>query len=127
MSARVIVALTFFAAVVTLPFWSNLGGREMPVPEILPGPTECVESREFMRANHMKLLDQWRDSVVREGVRDYVNAKGQHFKMSLSETCMECHSNKERFCDRCHNSIGVKNYCWNCHLTPDLMKGSTNE
>jgi len=26
--------------------------------------------------------------------------------MSLSQTCLGCHSNKEKFCDACHNYSG---------------------
>ena len=27
--------------------------------------------------------------------------------MSLSNTCLDCHSNKAEFCDRCHNYASV--------------------
>jgi nitrate/TMAO reductase-like tetraheme cytochrome c subunit len=38
--------------------------------------------------------------------------------MSLSQTCLGCHSNKEKFCDSCHTYSGVKPNCWNCHVVP---------
>ena len=66
----------------------------------------------------MQLLNQWRDSVVRNGDRIYVNAENKEFTMSLQNTCMNCHSNKKDFCDKCHNYIGVKPYCWGCHIAP---------
>jgi hypothetical protein len=76
-----------------------------------------------MAANHMDLLDQWRDSVVREGVWEYTsNAFGTKYKMSLSGTCMECHNDRETFCDRCHTFAGVEPNCWNCHVEPGLKK-----
>jgi hypothetical protein len=31
---------------------------------------------------------------------------------------MECHSNKTKFCDQCHNYMGVAPYCWDCHIAP---------
>jgi hypothetical protein len=36
--------------------------------------------------------------------------------MSLSNTCLDCHSNKAEFCDRCHNYASVSPYCWDCHI-----------
>ncbi|MDX1708870.1 MAG: sulfate reduction electron transfer complex DsrMKJOP subunit DsrJ, partial [Desulfobacterales bacterium] len=62
------------------------------------------------------LLDVWRDAVVREGKRIYVNPAGKEFNMSLSNTCLDCHSNKAEFCDRCHNYASVRPYCWSCHI-----------
>ena len=46
--------------------------------------------------------------------------------MSLSGTahtkdggsCMSCHANKDKFCDRCHDYLAVKPYCWDCHVEP---------
>jgi hypothetical protein len=39
--------------------------------------------------------------------RIYVNPEGKLFNMSLSNTCLDCHSNKEKFCDRCHDYASV--------------------
>ena len=72
-----------------------------------------------MRARHMDLLDDWRDRVVREGERVYVSdLSGASHEMSLSNTCMDCHSNKAEFCDRCHDYMAVDPYCWDCHVEP---------
>jgi hypothetical protein len=38
--------------------------------------------------------------------------------MSLQNSCMKCHSNKKEFCDKCHNYVAVKPYCWSCHIAP---------
>ena len=46
----------------------------------------------------------------------YVNADGKMYNMSLSNTCMDCHSNKADFCDRCHDYASVQPYCWSCHI-----------
>jgi len=72
-----------------------------------------------MKANHMDLLNQWRDDVVRKGVRIYKAGNGRKFEMSLSNTCMNCHSNKSEFCDECHGYGGVDPYCWDCHIEPE--------
>jgi hypothetical protein len=71
-----------------------------------------------MRANHMTMLDDWRHEVVREGKRDYKNEAGKKFKKSLTLTCLDCHENKKKFCDKCHTYAGVKPYCWECHVDP---------
>jgi len=31
---------------------------------------------------------------------------------------MDCHNNKTKFCDQCHNYAGVSPYCWECHIEP---------
>jgi len=113
----IIPALIVFLAVVTFPFWAK-GKAGYRVDLKLPAnQTECIESTEFMRTSHMQLLDQWRDKVVRDGERVYTNAKGVKYSMSLTNTCLSCHSEKDKFCDKCHNSVGVNPYCFNCHRT----------
>ena len=77
-----------------------------------------------MRASHMTLLAEWRDRVVRDGVRTYTGADGRVVRMSLSGTCLgTCHTDKTAFCDRCHDYAGVKPACWDCHVVPPA--GST--
>ncbi len=36
----------------------------------------CVEDTPFMRANHMDLLNHWRDDLVRSGITEYTSASG---------------------------------------------------
>ncbi len=125
---KIIVGLIIFIAFVTFPFYNNLGKAvtkpdpKIDTPEIQKLPEnerKCVEPKEFMRREHMKLLNDWRDSVVRNGNRLYVGAGGKEFEMSLQNTCMKCHSNKKKFCDECHNyTMAVKPYCWKCHIEP---------
>jgi hypothetical protein len=31
---------------------------------------------------------------------------------------MDCHSNKSKFCDQCHNYVDVDPFCWDCHIEP---------
>jgi hypothetical protein len=122
-AGKIIVGLAVFVALATSPLWFNaLFGEGPEAPELkLPtnGSTECVEAKDFMVSNHMDLLNQWRDSVVRTGTRDYVSTlNGKVFDMSLSRTCMDCHSNKAEFCDACHTYLAVSPYCWDCHVEP---------
>ncbi len=116
---KVIIGLLLFLGVATLPFWIGaVDPQPMPPPVIEAGLEQCVEPPEYMRANHMVLLDEWRNSVVRDGDRVYVSSSGRKFEKSLSKTCLECHSNQAEFCERCHDSVNVKPYCWGCHLVP---------
>ncbi|HBB17924.1 MAG TPA: hypothetical protein DCZ97_13330 [Syntrophus sp. (in: bacteria)] len=75
-----------------------------------------------MRASHMKLLAAWRDDVVREGKRTYTAADGRIHQISLTGTCLNCHSNKDKFCDRCHDYSGAKPACWSCHIIPEEVR-----
>ena len=72
-----------------------------------------------MKHEHMQLLIDWKDSVVRYGIRTYVASDGKEHVISLTNTCMECHSNKAEFCDQCHDYVGVQPYCWDCHNLPE--------
>ncbi|MFW6239927.1 MAG: sulfate reduction electron transfer complex DsrMKJOP subunit DsrJ [Thermodesulfobacteriota bacterium] len=116
----VIAGLAVFAVLATFPFWYN-HGKAAPAPEVEltekdKQAKQCVRPTEYIRNNHMQLLDLWRDTVVREGIRIYENEEGKRFNMSLSNTCLDCHSNKEEFCDRCHEYASVDPYCYDCHI-----------
>ncbi|MFP4032346.1 MAG: sulfate reduction electron transfer complex DsrMKJOP subunit DsrJ [Desulfococcaceae bacterium] len=116
----VIAGLAVFAVLATFPFWYN-HGKAAPAPEVeltekAKQAKQCVRPTEYIRNNHMQLLDLWRDTVVREGIRIYENEEGKRFNMSLSNTCLDCHSNKEEFCDRCHEYASVDPYCYDCHI-----------
>lgn len=122
---KIIAGLVIFFVLATFPFFLNMGKANVkPEPKIdTPAIDElkekkCIESKAFMRAEHMKLLNDWRDSAVRDGARVYVNSEGKAYTISLQNTCMHCHSNKKKFCDECHNYMAVKPYCWNCHIAP---------
>lgn len=122
-AAKIVGGLVLFVAVMTSPFWYNaLTAAPAAVPALDAPPNgskECVEPRAYMRANHMDLLNEWRDLVVRAGERSYVStANGRAFDMSLSRTCLDCHSNKADFCDRCHTFMAVDPPCWDCHVEP---------
>ena len=120
----IITGLVIFMAAFLFPLWYNIAikaGKAAPAPEVVltekaKAAGKCVMSTEYMAAEHMQLLDLWRHSVVRNGMREFVNPEGKTFNMSLSNTCMDCHSNKAEFCDRCHNYASVRPYCWDCHI-----------
>lgn len=127
---KILLGLAVFLAFALFPFYNNLGKvNAKPEPktdtpaiqewEKQYGKKECVESKEYMRSEHMQLLNNWRDAVVRDMYRRYVSETNGHtFNMSLQNGCMHCHSNKKKFCDECHNYMAVKPYCWDCHIQP---------
>jgi hypothetical protein len=118
---KIVAGLTLFLALVAFPVWYTLGGEsEVAAPE-LEYPSEadaCVEDTEYMTANHMDLLNQWRNAVVREGQREYVATSGERYVMSLTGTCLDCHTSRDEFCTRCHDYANVEPKCWDCHVDP---------
>jgi hypothetical protein len=127
---KILIGLLVFVAFATFPFYFNFGTvNAKPEPktdtpaileyEKLNGKKECVESKEFMRAEHMVLINNWRDSVVRDYNRVYTSRTNHKpFNMSLQNGCIKCHTNKKKFCDECHNYMAVKPFCWDCHIAP---------
>lgn len=127
---KILIGLMVFVGIATFPFYYNIG-KVNAKPELKTdtpaiqawekqyGKKECVESKEYMRSEHMQMLNNWRDSVVRDMNRQYVSmTSGKKFNMSLQNGCLECHSNKKQFCDQCHNYMAVKPYCFDCHIQP---------
>ncbi len=126
---KIAVGLVIFVVLITFPFWYGKGKTSPPPQLSLDTPAiaqlkekRCVEDTSFMRGNHMKLLNVWRDEAVREGHRLYTAKDGRTFEKSLSGACLKCHSNKEQFCDRCHNYLGAKPSCFSCHNVPGEVK-----
>lgn len=81
---------------------------------------ECVRPTDWMRRNHMDLIQHTRDKTVREGIRIQ--------KDSLSG-CVDCHARKDKenhsvpvntdgeFCSGCHAYVGESLSCFQCHST----------
>jgi hypothetical protein len=119
---KVLTGLAVFVVGVTLPFWLRAADRARPAgpPKlvIVTKAKECIEPTEYMRTNHMELLNSWRNDVVRHDKRQFVAANGVTYEKSLRATCMNCHSNPSEFCDRCHDYNAVDPYCWECHVEP---------
>lgn len=117
----VIIGLALFVVLVTFPLWFNTltTGSDVPSPQPPPGgETECVLPRAEMHDKHMFILDEWRNEVLRDGDRVSITIGGKKYRKGLQMACMQCHSNKEQFCDTCHEYASVKPYCWDCHLAP---------
>lgn len=134
---KIIASLIIFVAILAFPFFYNLGkanaGPDIPVVQ-QSSTTQCVEPAEYMRANHMQLLNQWREAFVQNGKTEYVNSQGKSFEISL-QSCLQCHSTgtvpntggvsnpalntSDQFCVSCHNYAAVKPTCWSCHSGPE--------
>ena len=116
---KIILGLLVFVAAVTFPIWNGLiASAKGAAPElVLPADQKnCIESKEYMIANHMNMLDSWRNQVVREGKKFYKASDGKEYEMSLTNTCLKCHTDRTKFCDRCHEYSDVAPYCWDCHV-----------
>jgi hypothetical protein len=137
---RIVAGLAVALVALTFPFWYALARGQSGAPpdlELPAGRSHCVEDGQWMRAHHMELLDQWRTAVVREGKKTYVSkAFGDSYEMSLTKTCMGCHTSREAFCYKCHEYMNVQCrqivmpsatgrrsekgvHCWNCHVAPE--------
>lgn len=116
----IIPGILVFLALAFLPVAYNKGKTFEVKLELPRDAKECIEDVQVMRDKHMQILNDWRNTAVRDGERIYTNAKGKKFVKSLTNTCMSCHTDKTKFCDRCHTTVGVNPYCWDCHnLTPN--------
>jgi hypothetical protein len=51
-----------------------------------------------------------------------VAENGKQYNMSLTNECLRCHTDKAKFCDQCHNYMGVNPFCWDCHTYPKESK-----
>ena len=123
-----VAAVAIFFLIIASPHLINLvyakqwTGPSEETPRIQAmAKRECIESEEWMRRNHMNLLLSWRDAALRDTHRLYVNGRGERYDISLMRTCLGCHSNREEFCDRCHDYAAVEPYCWQCHYAPTQM------
>ncbi len=120
-AGKILPGLSVFLALATYPIWHNLAsGQEVRAPQI-EKPTQatrCVLPTRDMRRDHMRLLVDWREQVVRDGERVHLTPDGRRFRKSLTGTCLDCHQNKAASCDRCHEYLHVSPHCWDCHLDP---------
>lgn len=78
----------------------------------------CVEPTDFMRRNHMEVIEHQRDETVHKGIRST--------KHSLAG-CIECHARYDadntpvpvnaegQFCIACHEFAAVGMNCFGCH------------
>lgn len=131
---KILGGLLIFLVLITSPILYNMASgkaKQQPKLELTAMAKKakkkykdpCVMPTKFMRAQHMDLLNKWRDLVVREGKRIHKSPDGRKFERSLTKTCLGCHSNKDKFCDRCHTYAAVDTpVCWNCHIVEAKKK-----
>ncbi|RPJ09055.1 MAG: cytochrome C [Deltaproteobacteria bacterium] len=120
-TGKIILGLIVFLSIVTYPVWHNaISGKAgyVPAPKVAPDKKQCVEPKQVIRIIHRDLLTDWRESVVRKGMRTYLASDAKAYPMSLNRTCMNCHTDKGEFCDQCHHYMGIKPRCWDCHNYP---------
>ena len=121
-TGKIVTGLVIFLCLITAPAWYSIAKGEaiyVLEPEIVTEEKQCIEPTEYMRTEHMYLLiDNWQESAVRNGIRTYVASDGKEYNISLTGTCMDCHPNKAKFCDQCHNYLGREPNCWDCHNEP---------
>ena len=122
---KIFAGLIVFLVLAAFPIWYALGIAEDASAPAFPSDLElpqnssqCVKDKEYMIANHMDLLNQWRDEVVRQGDNTPVEIDGKQCEKSLTKGCMHCHTSRENFCAKCHNYADVHPTCWDCHLEP---------
>jgi hypothetical protein len=118
---KIIPGLLIFLGLISYPIWHNAYSGKAgytPKPELPKDKKECIETKEYIRVNHRELLDDWKASVVRQGARTYEAGNKKKYLISLSRTCMSCHTDRTKFCDQCHQYMGVTNKCWDCHTYP---------
>ena len=96
-----------------------LAGIYQPQPPKGKGE-RCVANTDFMRRNHMYLLQHQRDDTVHEGTRS---------KRFSLKGCIDCHAVKgemgapvtikdpKHFCRTCHDYAAVKVDCFECHTS----------
>ena len=117
----VCIGIAIMVLLLSSPFWVGLFGSKYTETGITPpknSSTECIEDRDFMRAQHMRLLNEWRDAALRDENREYVAKNGKKWAISLQNTCLKCHENYNSFCEKCHVANSVSPYCWTCHIIP---------
>lgn len=70
---------------------------------------KCVRETAYMRLHHMDLLKEIREEAVRFGRRGEISL----------DSCRECHRNRERFCNECHQAVSLNVDCFGCHYYPE--------
>jgi len=90
---------------------------EQPFLQMPEGEEECVEDVAYMRFQHMDLLLEIRDGVVREGTKGQIVRNGTERTITL-DGCWECHTDRETFCNKCHDSVNLSLNCFRCHHDP---------
>lgn len=118
---KIIGGLAVFLCLASFPLWYTIasGKADYRAGKVLPvSENRCIETSEYMRRYHMQLLEEWRNSTVRNNNRTYKTSDNRTYDINLSNTCLGCHANKADFCDSCHSYSAVSPNCWECHIIP---------
>lgn len=123
---KIIAGLIIGIGLLLAPFFYNAGtdagGPNPQLSEKAKEAGQCVAAASYMKSSHFSLLDEWRHTAVRQNERYYKSQNGKTYYKSLQKTCLDCHSNKSKFCDQCHNYLNVAPFCWDCHIAPEENK-----
>ena len=95
----------------------KVSGAPKPVIEKAVKGEQCVEDTDYMRRNHMKVLDGHRDKTVHEGIRTKKYSLKECINCHASETTGSVAASKDDFCISCHSYASVKIDCFDCHST----------
>ena len=124
----VALGLILFVLLFTFPVLMNLGKSlvQTQPPTLLQDDRAMqeladklgVKNVDEFRAKHKQVLAEWKDSVVRDGKRVYVNKDGHEVPINLQSL-----ASQSQYCNTCHDYVGIeKPSCWTCHVEP---KGGT--
>jgi len=122
----VILGIIIFLILLAMPYWVTAGNINYEdIHKVLAKPKgkKCIEDVKWMAANHMELLNKWREMAVRCGMRIY-HTKNGVFNVSLVQ-CWKCHE-YDKFCKRCHEFMEVHPVCWDCHYNPSMKFKTVN-
>jgi hypothetical protein len=91
------------------------GAGRVPLPNVSDRKGDhCIRDEAYMRRHHMDMLKHKRDLTMHQGVRT---------KEDSLQNCIACHASQktnsvtgdDNFCQSCHNYVGVKLDCFECH------------
>jgi len=125
-----VIALTVVTLVSLVAMTVAVG--DIPKPDIPKGKgDQCVADTDFMRRNHMTMLEHQRDDTMLEGVR------GNPYSL---KDCVSCHAvdgedakpvtvaSPRHFCRSCHDYAAVTIDCFQCHASrPDAVSVDESE
>jgi len=84
------------------------GASEVFLERPAPENERCVRDTRYMRHHHWELLREVRKEVVRYGKRGDISLNN----------CRDCHTNREKFCNVCHDAVSMTPDCFGCHYYP---------
>src|SRR5512142_1932209 len=107
-SGRIVGGIFVALSLAVGPAWVasvRASPRGAPREAARSGPR--AEPRATMLRIHPRILADWRNAAVREGVWRQTSTDGHPFSPSLTGTCLGCHGTATGFCNRCHADVGV--------------------